>query len=200
MIWKSTSLFNIAEFTHLNSLELPYCLMTKLLKWDFGKLFCHAMLQFMLKSVWMAYVASDEELHRKPLPIIFIEIAWGEWPSGLRIKRLLVWTALGAQPRDPTSLWGSQWPSSWSWSWVTSGEWGCPLDNGPKLAMGQPNNSYINHASHLKLFFSMTTNSNRINQSFAMKEKQLFLWADYSFGLCKASWKYSVSCRNEKIL
>ena len=42
------------------------------------------MLQFMLKSVRMAYVASDKELHRKPLPIIFIEILWREWPSGLR--------------------------------------------------------------------------------------------------------------------
>ena len=25
--------------------------------------------------------------------------------------------------------------------WLTSGEWGCPLDNGPKLAVGQPNSS-----------------------------------------------------------
>ena len=23
--------------------------------------------------------------------------------------------------------------------WLTSGEWDCPLDNGPKLAMEQPN-------------------------------------------------------------
>ena len=26
--------------------------------------------------------------------------------------------------------------------WLTSGEWSCLLDNGPKLAMGQPNSSF----------------------------------------------------------
>ena len=45
--------------------------------------------------------------------------------------------------RDPTSLRGSRWPSGRKCKrqWLTSGEWGCPLDNDPKLAVGQPNSS-----------------------------------------------------------
>ena len=27
-------------------------------------------------------------------------------------------------------------------AWLTSGEWGCSLDNGPKLVVGQPNDSF----------------------------------------------------------
>ena len=45
--------------------------------------------------------------------------------------------------RDPTSLWGYWWPSSWicKTPWLTLDEWDCPLDNGAKLAMGQPKSS-----------------------------------------------------------
>ena len=39
-------LFDIVEFTHLNFHELPHCLITKLLKQDFGNFFYCAMLQF----------------------------------------------------------------------------------------------------------------------------------------------------------
>ena len=71
------------------------------------------------------------------------------WPSGLRRcnKNQKV---PGSNPprhsarlRDPTSLWGSRWPSGQKCKtqWLTSGEWGCPLDNDPKLAVRQPNSS-----------------------------------------------------------
>ena len=47
--------------------------------------------------------------------------------------------------RDPVSLQGSRWPSGRickkNRKWLTSGEWGCLLDNGQKLAVGQPNSS-----------------------------------------------------------
>ena len=39
-------LFNIVEFTHLSFHELPCCLITKLLKWDFKKPFSGAVLQY----------------------------------------------------------------------------------------------------------------------------------------------------------
>ena len=73
----------------------------------------------------------------------------GEWPSGLRrcSKNRKVPgsnpTRRSAGLRDPTSLRGSRWPSGrkCKTQWLTSGEWGCPLDNGPKLAVGQPNSS-----------------------------------------------------------
>ena len=47
-------LFNIVGFTHLNLFGMPHCLITKLLKYDFGKVFCHAVLKFLLKLVWVA--------------------------------------------------------------------------------------------------------------------------------------------------
>ena len=75
----------------------------------------------------------------------------GEWPSGLRYcsKNRKV---PGSNPtrrsvglRDPTSIRGSQWPTLGSKNvktqWLTSGEWGCPLENRQKLAVGQPNRS-----------------------------------------------------------
>ena len=73
---------------------------------------------------------------------------WGEWPSGLRRcgKNRKVPsskpTRRSSRLRDPTSLRGSRWPSGRKCKktqWLTSGEWGCPLDNDPKLAVGQPN-------------------------------------------------------------
>ena len=74
---------------------------------------------------------------------------WGEWPSGLGrcSKNRKVSgsnpTRRSAGLRDPTSLRGSRWPPGrkCKTQWLTSGEWGCPLDNGPKLAVGQPNSS-----------------------------------------------------------
>ena len=73
----------------------------------------------------------------------------GEWPSGLRrcSKNRKVPgsnpTRRSDGPRDPTSLRGSRWPPGrkWKTQCLTSGEWGCPLDNGPKLAVGQPSSS-----------------------------------------------------------
>ena len=76
---------------------------------------------------------------------------WGEWPSGsrrcIRIGRIPVQnlTRRSARLRDPTSLRGSQWPSGQKckMQWLTLSQWGCPLDNGPKLAVGQPNSSFF---------------------------------------------------------
>ena len=48
---------------------------------------------------------------------------------------------------DPTSLRGSRWLSGRRW--IASVEWGCPLDNGPKFAVGLPNNSYSEIPSYL---------------------------------------------------
>ena len=78
---------------------------------------------------------------------------WEEWPSGLRrcSKNRKVPSSIPTRRsvglRDPTLLRGSRWPSGRKCKktqWLTSGEWGCPLDNGPKLAMGQPNSSFKN--------------------------------------------------------
>ena len=38
--------------------------------------------------------------------------------------------------------------------WLTSGEWGCPLNNGPKLAMGLPNSSWKKKVMHTWSLFS----------------------------------------------
>ena len=73
----------------------------------------------------------------------------GEWPSGLRRccknQKVPGWspTRHSAGLRDPISLWGSWWPLGWKckMQWLTSGEWGCPLYNGPKLTVGQSNSS-----------------------------------------------------------
>ena len=90
-----------------------------------------------------------------PLELIYYYVMWkitntrGEWPSGLRRcskNRKVpgsITTRRSAGPRDPTSLRGSRRPPGrkCKTQWLKSGEWGCPLDNGPKLAVGQPNNS-----------------------------------------------------------
>ena len=46
-------------------------------------------------------------------------------------------------PRDPILLQGSQWPLGQTCknAVINIGWVGCPLDNGPKLAVGQPNSS-----------------------------------------------------------
>ena len=46
---------------------------------------------------------------------------------------------------DPTSLRRSWWPSGQKFikmQWLTSGEWDCPLNNDPKLAIGKPHSRY----------------------------------------------------------
>ena len=50
------------------------------------------------------------------------------------------WLGLGTQPhyKAPSDLWVKH----VRMQWLTSDEWDCPLDNRPKLAMGQPNSSY----------------------------------------------------------
>ena len=66
------------------------------------------------------------------------------WPSGLRScsnNRKVPGsnpTRRSAGFRDPTSLRGSRWPTGrkCKTQWLTSGEWGCPLGNGSKLAVG----------------------------------------------------------------
>ena len=69
--------------------------------------------------------------------MLMLSFRW-EWPSGLR--RCKNRKVPGSNPtrrsaglRDPTSLRGSRWHSGQKCKtqWLTSGEWGCPLDNGP---------------------------------------------------------------------
>ena len=52
-------------------------------------------------------------------------------------------TRCSAGLRDLTSLRDSLWPSGrkCKMQWLALGEWGCPPNNGPKLAVGQPNSS-----------------------------------------------------------
>ena len=72
-----------------------------------------------------------------------------EWPSGLRhcSKNQKVHRSNpirhSTMLRDGTLLQGSQWLLSqkWKMQWSTLGEWGCPLNYGPRLAVGQPNSS-----------------------------------------------------------
>lgn len=68
-----------------------------------------------------------------------------KWPTGLRhsdrIGRfpvqtsLVAWSDQGTQPcyQTPCDL------CIKNWGWELTDEWGCPHDNGPKLARGQPN-------------------------------------------------------------
>ena len=59
----------------------------------------------------------------------------------VRIRRFPVETPLCTRRstgfRDSDSLRGSRWPSGWKCKaqWLTLDEWGCPLDNGLKLAV-----------------------------------------------------------------
>ena len=72
------------------------------------------------------------------------------WPSGLRHcnknRKVPGWnpTRHSVRLRDPTSLRGSWWSSSrkCKTQWLTLCGWGSPLDNGPKLVVGQPNSSF----------------------------------------------------------
>ena len=79
-------LFKIVEFTHFNFFhESPCCLITNHLKWDFGKLFYHAVLQFVLKlreSIKVTFFNSDDELIKQFISINLVEI------SSKRIKFL----------------------------------------------------------------------------------------------------------------
>ena len=86
----------------------------------------------------------------------------GEWPSGLRCiirvgrfrfkptnppppppfpphHQLGSRPGIGTQPLYECSWWTSD--RNCKTQWLTSGEWGCPPDNGPELALGEPNSS-----------------------------------------------------------
>ena len=43
----------------------------------------------------------------------------------------------------------------WKTQWLTSGEWGCPIENGPKLAEGQPNCSSKNRLNTFILILNV---------------------------------------------
>ena len=77
------------------------------------------------------------------------QLEWREWPSGLRrcdqngkvsgsnpTRRLAgLWDpTMHEAPGDPRVEYVKR-------KWLTLGEWDCLLDNGPKLAVGQPNSS-----------------------------------------------------------
>ena len=57
----------------------------------------------------------------------------------------LVVTPLGARlglgTQTPYEVPGDFWVEIAKTQWLTSAEWGYPLDNGPKMAVGQPNSS-----------------------------------------------------------
>ena len=100
----------------------------------------------------LAKLPPSSSLLSQPSKFDIFAAGWnhGEWPSGLRrcSKNRKVPgsnpTRCSAGLRDPTSLRGSWWPSGRKFKktqWLTSGQWGCPLDNGPKLAVRQPNSS-----------------------------------------------------------
>ena len=61
------------------------------------------------------------------------------WGITIRIERFPVQPGLGTQPcyKDPSDLQVKIVKTQWS----TSSDWGCPINNGPKLAVGQPNSS-----------------------------------------------------------
>ena len=74
------------------------------------------------------------------------------WPIGLR-RCNQNWRVPDSNPtrclaglRDPTLLQGSWWLSGWicKMQWLTSCEWDCLLDTGPKLTVVQPNSSFAN--------------------------------------------------------
>ena len=51
------------------------------------------------------------------------------------------------------------------------------------MAQLYTSNVFKSSLSNLKLFFSMTSNSNRIIRFFTLKEKQILVWA-YCFWAC----------------
>ena len=65
------------------------------------------------------------------------------------------WPGLATQPHYEAP--GDFWVKNVKMQRLTWGEWGCPLDNGPKLAVGQPNSSSKkikkSQPQHLKRWF-----------------------------------------------
>ena len=94
-------LFKIVEFTHFNFFhESPYCLITTHLKWDFRKLFYHAVLQFVLKlqeSIKVTFFNSNDELIKQFISINLVEISskrvkfWGAFVSSHIIVITATW-------------------------------------------------------------------------------------------------------------
>ena len=76
----------------------------------------------------------------------FSEI-WGGWPNKWRCcyqNRKVpcsnpTKSSAGTQPHDKTP--GELWVKTVKMQWLTSGKWGCPISNSPKLTVGQPNRS-----------------------------------------------------------
>ena len=72
-------------------------------------------------------------------------MAWGikirDWRFQVQTPRGAQ-LGLGIQPRSEAS--GDLWVEIVEAQWLKSGEWGCPLNNEPKIAVGQPNSSWKN--------------------------------------------------------
>ena len=95
----------------------------------------------------------------------------------IRIGRLPPRTLLGARPGlgtlpryealgDPRAEYVKR-------KWLTSGEWGC-LDNGPKLAVGQPNSSWKKKKKKKK-------KKNKIFKKKKKKKKKKTTWNQSKF-------------------
>ena len=132
--------------------------------------------------------------------VITKALAWeairGEWPSVLKHCskyhkvpssnpiRHLAWL------RDPISLRGSQWPSGQKckMQWLTSGEWGYPLDNGPKMDVGQPNSSL----KKSNIFFVLSlhkTVTRFVERCFWYKNSIKKLWPSEALLSIFSTWK-----------
>ena len=78
---------------------------------------------------WICSIAND--LGRL---VMWVKAFWINWkvPCLNPTKYL-------AKLREPKVLQGSRWPSCRQKQWLTLAEWGSSLNNGPSLAMGEPN-------------------------------------------------------------
>ena len=122
---------------------------------------------------------------------------WGEWSSRLRHCDQN-WRVLGSNPtRKPRyEAPGDIQVEIAKMQGLTSGWWGCPLENGPKLTVGQPNSNlkkysrfyYVRNCKKKFIF--------RRSTMFMTKKKPVFtcfhknkLSSDKSF--IASSWKYT---------
>ena len=122
-------------FTNLH--HLPWCSEQRkqaILTYQASRTFCHSFIDIWMISCWVDHLAKN----------------WREWSSGLRRCNRNRKVA-GSNPtkhsvglRGPTSLQNSRWTlvnHVKKCSDLTSGEWDCILDDGPKLAVGLPNSN-----------------------------------------------------------